>query len=316
MTGKDIEGALAALAVRQGGVWTRAQVRALGGDDRWIRRRRDAGAWHVAEAGVYVAASAPGGFTQRCWAAHLAAGPSSVVSHRAAATLWALAPIATIIPVVTVRHGHSVRLRSGIVQSSRDLQPGMIQRRDGLPLTSPARTVADLASVLDLPTLGKVVDAAITIRRLKLVDLHEIVRQLAPRGRRGMGTLAAVLDERAGGQAPPASELERRFAELVLAAGLPAPNRQVSLPARRGRLHVVDALFPDEMVIVELDGRRWHLRLTAAAVDRERDNYAAELGYLTVRYLWEHVVADPIATARNLDNVLRVRRAQLSRPAA
>ena len=70
------------------------------------------------------------------------------------------------------------------------------------------------------------------------------------------------------------------------------------------------------MVIVELDGRRWHLRLDKAAEDRARDNHAATLGYVTVRYLWENVVSKPAVAANNLTAVLSVRRRQFGQVAA
>ena len=131
-----------------------------------------------------------------------------------------------------------------------------------------------------------------------------------------MGRVAAVLDERGPGYAPPASELERIFRHTLRAAGLSEGVRQVAITGRQGRAHVVDVLYPVEMLIVELDGRRWHLRLERAAEDRARDNHAASLGYQTVRYLWENVVADPGGTVDNLLSVMAVRRRQLGRAAA
>ena len=111
-------------------------------------------------------------------------------------------------------------------------------------------------------------------------------------------------------------ELERMFQLLLRSAGLPEGRRHVAIAGRAGRAHIVDSFYEAEMVIVELYGRRWHLRLDKAAEDRARDNHAAALGYLTVRYLWENVVSQPKLAADNLASVLAMRRRQLRRPAA
>ena len=261
------------------------QALACGVSTGVVRARRVQGAWASPESGVYVAAAAPSSFLRVCWVAHLAAGPRSVVSHEAAAAIWRLS-IENPRPVVTLPHGDHPRLRLAAVRQSGDLRPPMVRRLGGLPVTSPARTLLDLGASVGVDALGRLVDEAITQRVTCLADLRSLAHQLSFRGRRGMGRVAAVLDERGPGGAPPASELERIFRQTLRAAGLSEGVRQVAITGRQGRAHVVDVLYPVEMLIVELDG------------------------------LGENVVADPGGTVDNLFSVMAVRRRQLGRAAA
>ena len=303
MADKGTERRIMAVAQRQAGVWTRAQALQCGLSDGLIRGRRQRGAWASPESGVFVAASSQSSFHAACWVTFLAAGPLAVLSHEAAAVLWRLSVDQPRV-VVTMPHGYHPLLRQSLVRQSRDLRASMVRQLVGLPVTSPARTIVDLASSLSVNALGRLLDEATTQRVVRLVEVQSLAQQVVSSGRRGMGRLASVLDERVGSSSPPASELERMFQLLLRSAGLPEGRRHVAIAGRAGRAHIVDSFYEAEMVIVELDGRRWHLRLDKAAEDRARDNHAAALGYLTVRYLWENVVSQPKLAADNLASVL------------
>ena len=240
MADRDAERRIVAVARRQAGAWSRGQALECRVGDGLIRVRRQQGAWASPESGVFVAASAPSSLLRSCWVAHLAAGLASVVSHEAAATLWGLS-IDKPRVVVTMPHGYHPRLRLATVCQSRDLDTSMVRQLAGLALTNPARTILDLAAVLSVDALGRLLAEATTLQVVRLAEVQSLAHQLSFSGRPGMGRVARVLDERGPGNTPPASELERMFQRLVRAAGLPEGKGQAALRGRDGRAHVVDA---------------------------------------------------------------------------
>jgi hypothetical protein len=116
--------------------------------------------------------------------------------------------------------------------------------------------------------------------------------QIARPGKRGLGKLGAVLDERGPGHVPPQSELEGRLFEVLAHAGLPAPVRQFPLPGRGVVTGLTDAAYPDVRLILEADGRRWHTRIRDLRRDHLRDAEAARAGWQTLRFLYEEIVGD------------------------
>src|SRR5690606_421835 len=243
-TAAQRERIIAELAASQRGVVTTSQLRAAGFDHPAITRRLRAGRLHRLHRGVYLAGHpvAPDGAAEL--AAVLACGTGSAVSHHTSARLWRLpafqewtGPIHVSVP------GRDVRHRPGIVvHRVRALAPCDVRQVDGIPATSPARTLLDLASMLPLHDLELTLGDA---RALGLVSDRELADVLERAGAgRGAGMLRRLLElERSHGLSR--SEAERRLFVLVHAAGLPLPKRN----ARVGRLQV-DFLWGREKVVV------------------------------------------------------------------
>lgn len=146
-------------------------------------------------------------------------------------------------------------------------------------LTSVPRTLLDLATTYDpRPLLDALAEAefhhAITPR-----DILATLR----RGHPGSGRLRAALEQHVPGYGEARSRLERRFRELLIAHDIPLPLRN-----QRIGPHLVDCLWAQARVVVELDGGQ-HRREHQRAVDAGRDLYLRELGYLPLRYGWREV---------------------------
>jgi hypothetical protein len=271
---------IAAIADRQGGTIARGQLVALGLSDSAIDRRIRAGRLHPLHRGVYSVGHRVLGASGRRWAAVLACGPGAVVSHASAGAAWDIRASASWRIDITVRRtGRSKR--SGIRMHWRPLPPDEVTDLDGLPITTPARTLLDLAAtgLRDRP-LEAAVDRAERQRLLDFADLHELLARYP--GRPGSPSLKAVLSRFS--PADSRSELEELMLELCDAHGLPRPQVNCVIEGK-----VRDFYWPRAKLVVEADSYSWHRSPSALSDDRERDVELTLAGYRTLRFTWEQV---------------------------
>jgi very-short-patch-repair endonuclease len=282
------ENSVMQVAASQHGAITAAQLTAAG-LGRWaIEQRLADGRLKRRHRGVYVVGPVEGPLA-RASAALLAAGPSAVLSHRTAAELWELLP-AVPGPVHVTITERGPRSRQGIaVHTATTLPQSEVRRRHQLPLTSPERTLLDLAAASDLRTLQRALEHARPSERL-----HQTIER--HRGAPGTAALHAMLD------APfTRSEAERRLLQLVRAAGLPPPLTNV----RIGRFEV-DAVWEAPRLIVEVDGYAFHASRGAFERDRARDSELQALGYRVIRITWRQLTRTPHAVVARLAAALAV----------
>jgi very-short-patch-repair endonuclease len=196
-----------------------------------------------------------------------------VLSHAAAASLWGVRASAAARIDVTVPGGAGRRRRPGLrIHRSSRLGARDLTARDRIPVTTLARTLLDLADVVDAPALKRVVDEA---EYLRLLDLHAL-RAVVERnpGRAGAKLAAAA-------QGPvelTRSVLEERFLRLVERNGLARPEVGVEVGG-----YEVDFLWSDAKLIVELDGFAAHGTRRRFESDRRRDRRLARGGLQTIR---------------------------------
>lgn len=218
-------------------------------------------------------------------AAVLAYGPRAALSNRSAGYRWRMVERRPehINVAVALRNA---RPRPGIrLHRTATLRRGDVRRLDGIPLTSPARTVLDLASELSSDELEGIVAASL---RRGIVAKAQLRAQLARNpGRTGTPALRAVLDQ-AAGAAFTRSRAERRMLALVRSAGLPAP-----LVNARRHGYELDFLWPEQRLVVEVDGFAFHADRTAFDRDRRRDADLALHGYVVLRVTWRQLVGEP-----------------------
>jgi very-short-patch-repair endonuclease len=278
--------AIARLAVRQRGLVTRPQLLELGVPASAIGRQVAASRLHPVLPGVYLVGHPVAPPLASELAALLACGPGAVLSHRSAAALWRLAPPAERPVDVTVVHrrgpARGIRLHRSAV-----LRPAEVRVREGLRVTSPARTLVDLAAT-DTASFGRAFDEAIVARLLTRADVDLALS--VPR--RGTRALRAALD---AGPAPTRSAAERRLLDIVAKAGLPRPQTNVRL----GR-HEVDALWAAERLVVEVDGYAAHTTRRAFEADRLRDADLQAGGHRVLRITWRQLTDRPHAVAARL----------------
>jgi very-short-patch-repair endonuclease len=279
---------VAALAHAQHGVVSIAQLRAAGLGRGAVDLRVRHGRLHPVHRGVYAVGHARLTFRGCLWAAVLACGgpDAAVISHRSAAAVWDLlpAPGGPIDVTVLRRSGP----RPGIhVHRSRSFDPVIdaVGQPDGLPTTTVARTLADLAAVLTPHRLGRVVHRAEHLRLLDATAVNAHVAR-APRGANALR--AAMNDLTARDPDITRSELEERFLAVVDDWALPRPKVNAAIGH-----HTVDFLWPEHRLVVEVDGRAAHATARAFERDRRRDAELQAAGYRVIRFTYRQVVDEP-----------------------
>lgn len=268
------------LACRQGGVVTHGQLRVIGLSAAAIDRRIDAGRLLPLHRGVYAVGHQQVGKVGRRWAAVLACGPGAALSHESAAAVWDLAPVGGGLHVTVGLGGrsapHGIRLHRSRVGS-----PGDVTMVEGLPITTPARTLTDLAAAgWRGRRLERAVDRA---ELLRLVDFDEL-RTMSERRRPGSASLKAVLSRYHTGPVDTRSRLEEIVFELCAAHGLPRPNVNTVIEG-----DVRDFAWPSNKLVVEADSYTWHRSPSALDDDRARDVPLVLAGWRILRFTWEQV---------------------------
>ena len=261
--------AVAILASRQHGVVARRQLESLGVTAGSIRRQRENGRLHLVHRGVYVVghpAVTPRG---RWMAAVLASGPEALLSHRSAAALWGLIDVpGGLIDVIGAGKGS----RGVRVHRSADISNEDRMVRDGIPVTSPSRTLVDLAAVVSDRRLTYAFEAA---ERQQVLDVEK-VDALCGR-RRGTKVLRRLITDQTEPD-PVRSRVERRFLAACRQARLPKPAVNVAIGDS-----TVDFLWPKTGLIVELDTFGFHGSRRQFEEDRRRDLELRLQGFSVVR---------------------------------
>ncbi len=166
------------------------------------------------------------------------------------------------------------------VHRTRSLAPVDVGRRDDVPVTRPARTLLDLASVLDRARLEAALDAALRDGHASVPHLVRRLDAIGSRGRTGALVLRELLDDRGrarGHESPKEIEL----AALLDSGGLPPLVRQYELrDASRRLVARFDLADPLARVAVEFDSYRHHFGRQAWQRDQARHNRATSLGWL------------------------------------
>jgi very-short-patch-repair endonuclease len=215
--------------------------------------------------------------------------------------------------VLTVPHSGHRRIPGVTVHQISDLTADSCVLIDGLPHTTPARTLVDLAATTRMGRLAAALDDAVVSQRItSFAAVGRELAKVARRGKPGVRVLMVLLDERGPGEEPPQSQLELSLFGLIRAARLPAPIRQFAFPGQVFTRGCVDAAYPDARLILEADGRRWHTRIKDLARDHERDAEALRAGWATLRLLHEHIVDEAEWTAQLIRDTRARRIAQLT----
>lgn len=287
---------LAELARRQYGVVARRQLTELGLATGAINVRVVNGRLHVLHRGVYAVGHTRLTDKGRWMAAVLAAGPGAVLSHTVAAALWEMRPWRDRNLHVTAP---AQRTRRGIRSHCSRLPADEVTVHDGIPVTSPARTLFDLAAVVSIEQLRRAANEA-EIRRLwDAISLADLLDR-HPR-RPGAATVRAMIATPGAGITR--SALEELFLGLVNDTRLLRPETNVALWIG-GRFIEVDCLWREQHVIVELDGYETHRTRAAYENDRARDRMLTAAGWHVMRITWRQLHAETEAIVRDLRSLL------------
>lgn len=272
---KHPETAVRALAARQHGVVTRRQAIAAGMTRSKLETTLRQGTFVRVHPGVYAVAGAPRTIEQRATAAAAWGGPGAVVSHRIAGCLWHMVEDAPQNVDVSLPRKRT-RPPPGIdPHFTRDLPPRDCGKLRNVPVTSPARTLIDLAGILPEPDVERALHHAIVDRRVTVRALRARLEGAPRRGLRGPAVLRRLLG------AHPAcrvvSPLERAVSDLLRCSTLPPFHREHAV-FLDGSVYYLDFALPHFRVAVEADGRRWHSDPESFERDRVRHNALTAAG--------------------------------------
>lgn len=300
---------IAGLAARQHGVIARWQL-AAEGLPPWVIAHRARERWlQQMHRGVYAVGPVTSLRAEGHWmAAVMACGPAAVLSHAAAAALWDLRRSeAGVIDVTVPRAGR--KQRRGIrVHRSTTLTADQCTVHRGIPLTTVARTLIDLADRFDRRTVERAMEQAEVLRLFDLGNIEACVR--ANPGRRGAAVVKRLLDEYRVGLGLTESELEEAFLRLCDRYGIPRPETQVWIGRDR-----VDFLWREQQLVVEVDGWRWHGSRAANERDHRRDIRLQRLGLRVAHFSYVRIFRDAVGVAEDLKALLSAAPSAALRPA-
>lgn len=289
------------IAGRQEGIVTREQTRfsRLSVDRRrWIL---ETGRWRTVFPGVYRIVGAPETWQQKLRALNLWLGHGFALSHGTAAALhrFPLFDDGALIATVArnVRPPEGVKIHRVSTLPTKD-----IASVAGLRVTSPTRTLVDLAGELTTDALRHCVNDAL---RFKWTTLDRLEACLDRSGARpGATAIRALIHEFRGGLGPTESELERRVLAVLEEANFPRPDQQKPIYAG-GRLRRIDFMFTQHQLIIEADGYAYHSTIDVFEEDRRRNNALMSRGYRVLHWTWRALHEFPERLTAELATCLR-----------
>lgn len=286
----------------QHGVISFGQLLAAGLTPGTVRTRVRRGQLHRIHRGVYAVAD-PALLPLAGWsAALLAAGPRAVLSHRSAAALWRLVPADSDLIHVT-RLGRNDRVHRGVAtHRARCLDTRDVTTRANLRVTTPARTVIDLATDASLSEVEHAVSEARVFKLITDAKLEAALNRLHAT-HPGAAAMRALL-RRQVGQVVSRSERERAMLALLERAELPRPLVNVTVHG-----YQLDFYWPDRGLVLEFDGFGTHGSRRAFERDRKRDQTLAAAGIQTIRATWLQLEHEPMALVVRIAQALAVRAA-------
>jgi hypothetical protein len=294
--GRPADWLVAELAARQHGVVARRQLLALGVGSNGVDMRVAAGRLHRIHRGVYCVGHSLLSIKGHWMAAVLACGDGAILSHRcAAANFGILAKPSGNIDVIALRRGRGRRPGIALHQVRR-LRRIDCCFHDAIPTTTVARTLFDLASVLNPRQFRYAWEQA---ERLRLLDVRPVAELCeGATGHRGIGHLRALIADRV---MPPDTNpgLERQFCDFCDAYGFDRPLFNVAIGP-----YTVDALWPARRLIIELDSRAFHDNTAAFERDRARDIDLQVWGYRVLRVTAKRLREKPAAVATAIRSLL------------
>lgn len=275
---------------RQYGAFSLAQARKVGFTPKMVETRVASRAWVRVAPSVYVLGSAPPRW-ERQMAAAVLSRPGSIVAGRSAAYLHGLPGFNPSHPTIMI--GPTGNARSPIATVIRSKTFSDVQRVSlrGFEVSGLADTLVTLARDLDRNRLESLLDDCLAARTVTVSDLDATVARWS--GWPGLTKLRPLLAERSElAYQPPTSELERLLRRLLDHPAVAAHTRQAPFKFETLAM-TVDAYIPDWRLIVEADGRRWHVRVADFERDRRRDNEVTSQGFAVLRFTYRMLRDQP-----------------------
>jgi len=283
------------LAGRQHGTFAGRQAKEFGVEKHDLKRLLREGVVERAAWGVYRLVGSDRTWRQRLMIAVLAAGPGAAVSGKAAAALLGLRGYREGPVEVTQTRRPSRRnpVLGTMEHSSCFLPEHQVRVVDGIPVLCAERVVFDLCGRAFPERAKRIVKDALGSGHTTLAKLATTLVETGARGRPGTVQLRAVLAILAEEESITESELEDLVEAVLLAAGLPLPDRQVNVGNTETPIGRVDFLYRAARLVIEADGRAWHDGWSMTEADQRRDKLLVAAGYQVIHTNWRELVTEP-----------------------
>jgi very-short-patch-repair endonuclease len=213
-------------------------------------------------------------------AACLWAGDAAVASHRAAASLWEIEGFASAPTEISIPGRRTQAPKGVICHQVASLAPGDVTRRQGIPVTTPARTLLDLGAVAGKRRVERAMHQVLRRGLASMEKLERMVGEAGGKGRRGVGVLRDILKACGPGYVPPESELEALVFNMLRGPGLPMPVPQFRVRDEHGEVILrADFAFVEDWLLMPVDGYSVHSDREAWYEDRRKRNAVVVLGW-------------------------------------
>ena len=264
------------------GALNRVQLFAIGGSQSGLERRVRSARLERPHPGVYVPAGHRWTWAERLQHACVAAGGHSYASHRAGSVMYGLDGVRAVPLEISVPYDDNPVPHGVLVHRSRRIE--VVRWIDGVPVSTPERTLLELGAVVPLAIVEKALASALRTRLTTLPKLDAYLAVHAGRGRNGVGKLRRAIERYADGSPPPGSEGEVAFLQLIDDLGVEPPVRQYRIDLCDGTVAVVDFAWPVRRKVAEFDGLASRADTRAHDAELERQNAIWDAGWELRRF--------------------------------
>ena len=293
---------LAQKAAAQHGLLTLTQLREQGWTRRSVGRLLQRGYLERRSRGIVVLAGASPSREQEVMRVCMASSPWADASHRTALGFWGLRDIDDIIEV-SVRYPRNYRSPVATVHRSRDLCASDRTWIEGVPVTTPVRSLCDAGLVLGEDVVRGLVQHSMALGLVTPRELLAYRRRVGRQGRTGVRYIDLALDGVTNDLAEAESGPEVQLRRLLRKAGVPAGSPQHMVVAGGSRYRI-DLAFPDERLAIEFDGYAAHVAPASFVGDRRRQNALLLAGWTVLRFSGDDLRHRPSSVVREVQRAL------------
>ncbi len=278
----------------QRGVFTLEQAEACGFSERTVVRRASSGLFEAIHPGVYGYSGSEATWERDVMAAVLSSSRPVAASHGTAAYLWGMTSRQPRkIEVLTARH-HRTKRNAFTVHESKDLLQSDIVPIDGIPATSPVRTVVDLGASAPSWLVERCLDSGLRRELFTAWQVRCFIARVARPGRNGVGAIRPLVEERIEWDSITESDLEDLARAVIKTTGFPMPEPQYKLFRPDGSfVGRYDFAYAEKLSIIEADSHGFHMDPVSFERDRIKQNEAQKLGWTVYRITWRQLIDDP-----------------------
>ena len=303
------DGEVARLAELQHGHIHLHQLRAAGIGKNAVAHRVRTGRLHATLPCIYLVGRPQTDVFGRMMAAALHFKGDALISSQTAAYLWGLLDTTQALrddrAIDVLLVGRNANCPTGVrIQRARSLERRDVRRRNGIPVTSPARTILDLAATMDDLELEAALTAALRRNLVRRSHLGDVMER-HPRSK-GVGRLRALLDQPQSLH-DTRSKYERKLLKLLELAELPVPITNTYVAGK-----LVDGFWPDLKLVLEFDGWRYHRARDRFENDRLRDQHLTVAGHQVIRVTGRQIDHTPYALVARIAGMITMLRLRAS----